>query len=81
MSRRIVLALLVIGAVVGGLQVPSPTARAGLGGWTTTGPEGGLIQALAIGPPAIPTLYAGGQRGGIAKSTNNAESPRAPTTA
>ena len=37
--------------------------------WTTNGPEGGRINALAIDPAAAATLYAG-TGGGVFKSTN-----------
>src|SRR6202162_4411892 len=38
--------------------------------WTTNGPEGGEVQALAIDPANPATLYAGTAGGGVSKSTN-----------
>ena len=38
--------------------------------WTSIGPEGGIILALAIDPTTPSTLYAGTDGGGVFKSTN-----------
>ena len=45
-------------------------ASAGVNTWTTNGPEGGQIRALAIDPATPATLYAGTFGGGVFKSTN-----------
>jgi photosystem II stability/assembly factor-like uncharacterized protein len=45
------------------------TVSAGTNVWTSNGPEGGWIQALAIDPATPATLYAG-TFGGVFKSTN-----------
>ena len=46
------------------------TVSAGINVWTSHGPEGGYIGALAIDPATPTTLYAGTYRGGVFKSTN-----------
>ena len=46
-------------------------ARAGVNVWTTNGPEGRIIEALAINPATPATIYAGTYGGGVFKSTNN----------
>ena len=43
---------------------------AGTNVWTSNGPEGGSIYALAIDPETPTTLYAGTWGGGVFKSTN-----------
>jgi photosystem II stability/assembly factor-like uncharacterized protein len=43
---------------------------AGINVWTTNGPEGGNIKALAIDPSALATLYAGTYENGVFKSTD-----------
>ena len=42
--------------------------------WTSNGPEGGTINALAIDPSSSQTVYAGTQGGGVFKSTNDGAS-------
>ena len=39
--------------------------------WTSHGPEGGIILALAIDPATPTTLYAGTEGGGVYKSTDS----------
>ena len=57
----------VLGLVVAGMLVSG--AWAGDNVWTTNGPEGGYIYALAIDPQAPETIYAGTwQKGGVFKS-------------
>ena len=56
--------------ILAGLASPASTVSAGVGVWTTGGPYGGDIQALAIDPANPATLYAG---------TSAAASSRAPT--
>ena len=45
-------------------------ASAGVNVWTTNGPEGGDIRALAIDPSSPATLYAATSSGGVFKSIN-----------
>src|SRR5437667_179650 len=45
-------------------------AEAGINVWTTNGPEGGSINALAMDPQVPATLYAGANGGGVFKSTD-----------
>jgi hypothetical protein len=65
--RQMLLTGLALTAVVllGGLQ----GAQAGVDVWTTTGPEGGTVQALAIDPQTPTTLYLRAGRG-VHKSTD-----------
>ncbi len=49
---------------------PSTPVSAGINAWTSLGPEGGWIYALAIDPTTPNTLYAGTSGGGMFKSTN-----------
>jgi photosystem II stability/assembly factor-like uncharacterized protein len=49
-------------------------ASAGVNTWTTNGPEGGVIVALAIDPSTPSTLYAGAGGGGVFKSSNGGAS-------
>jgi len=54
------------------LWLSSAVAFAGSGVWTTGGPYGGSINALAIDPASPATLYAGTVNyGGVFKSTNS----------
>jgi hypothetical protein len=45
-------------------------AGAGINTWTSSGPEGGAVRALAIDPATPTTLYAA-TAGGVFKSTNS----------
>ncbi len=56
------------------------SVSAGIGVWTSIGPEGGYINALAIDPATPDTLYAGIYRGGVFKSTNGGGSWEAANT-
>jgi photosystem II stability/assembly factor-like uncharacterized protein len=47
-------------------------AHAGQGIWTSGGPYGGYVNALAINPANPATLYAGTYGGGVIKSTDSA---------
>ncbi len=47
-------------------------ARAGINEWTTNGPEGGAVFALAIDPKFPATLYAGTAGNGVFKTTDGA---------
>jgi photosystem II stability/assembly factor-like uncharacterized protein len=49
----------------------SSVAYAGAGVWTSGGPNGGYVKALAINPTTPATLYAGTWVGGIFKSTDS----------
>src|ERR1700730_3184939 len=49
----------------------STIANAGQGVWTSGGPHGQDIRALAINPATPATLYAGTNGGGIFKSTDS----------
>jgi hypothetical protein len=66
-TRRKVL-LLVLLVLLGASQAGSVSA--GINVWTSNGPEGGRINALAIDPVSPTTLYAGTLEGGVFKSTN-----------
>ncbi len=63
---------------------PAPTATATPvpipGVWTSRGPEGGHILALAIDPVTPATLYMGTENGGVFKSTDGGGSWRAANT-
>jgi hypothetical protein len=52
--------------------ISAQTAQAGINAWTSIGPEGGNIGALAIDPTTPTALYAG---------TNGAASSRVPARA
>src|SRR5437870_9656169 len=75
-------AAVVLSALVwlGGLR----TAEAGVDVWTTNGPEGGSIRALAIDPQSPATLYAAVQGDRVSsdlyKSTDGGSSWRAVAT-
>jgi len=66
--RRTLLTRLVLAGVVwlGGLH----GAQAGVDVWTTTGPEGGTVQALAIDPQNPATLYAAVRHNASPESTD-----------
>jgi hypothetical protein len=49
-------------------------ATAGINAWTSIGPEGGAVNALAIDPVTPTTLYAGTYYGGVFKSTDGGDS-------
>src|SRR5262245_10124989 len=55
-------------------------AGAGVNVWTSNGPEGGLIQVLAIDPVTPSILYAGTGGSGIFKSTDSGENWSAANT-
>ena len=50
-----------------------PLALAGVGEWTSIGPYGGNVQALAVTPDGS-TLYAGTSLGGVFRSTDEGDS-------
>ena len=56
--------------ILAGLASPASTVSAGVGVWTSGGPYGGDIRALAIDPANPATLYAGTTGGGVFKSTD-----------
>src|SRR5437870_7952575 len=53
---------------------PDSSVQAGVNVWTSLGPEGGAVLALAIDPRSPSTLYAGTRSGGVFKSTNGGAS-------
>src|SRR5262252_4328606 len=55
-----------------GLALASPT-WADVGIWTSHGPEGGNIRAIAIDPVHPSTVYAGSSGGGVFKSTDGGD--------
>ncbi len=55
--------------ILAGLASPASTVSAGVGVWTTGGPYGGNITALAVDPANPATLYAG-TNGGVFKSAD-----------
>src|SRR5262245_26345797 len=55
-----------------GLALVFP-ASAEVGAWSTHGPEGGSVQAIAIDPHRSSTLYAATSGGGVFKSTDGGE--------
>ena len=57
-------------AWLAGLQ----SVMAGIGDWTSSGPGGGTVQALAIDPRNTATLYAGGVGSGVFKSADGGRS-------
>src|SRR5512139_2065306 len=63
-SRGFLLGLAVVTGLLLGVAGP------GAADWTSIGPYGGNVTALAIDPRTPTTLYAGTDRGGIFKSTN-----------
>ena len=65
---RSLLFIVLLGLVVGLLTAPT------LGQWTSLGPDGGWVVALAINPETPSILYAGTDRGGLYKSTDAAAS-------
>ena len=71
MHRRRLLAHVAL--LVGMLSMAS-VVHAGVNTWTSNGPEGGEVFALAIDPVTSTTLYAGTQGGGVFKSTNSGAS-------
>lgn len=68
MRRKV--GVLLIGMLVLLMSLVQPhTVSAGINVWTSNGPEGGRIYALAVDPQIPTTLYAG-TYGGVFKSTN-----------
>ena len=66
-SRRGIPIVLVLGFLTAGVG----QASAGDNVWTSLGPEGGPIQALAVSPTAG-TVFAGTQGAGVFRSTDGA---------
>jgi hypothetical protein len=75
-SRAAVLLPLVI---LVGLVTPAFPVSAGVNVWTTNGPEGGNVWALAIDPSKPATLYAG-TNGGVFKSADSGRTWRSVLT-
>ena len=72
--------VLLIGLLTFLITSQSGTVSAGTNVWTSNGPEGGVIYALAIDPTNPSTLYAGTWGGGVFKSTNGGGNWRAVNT-
>jgi len=66
--------VLLIGLLTLLLASQAIPVSAGFNVWTSIGPEGGNVSALAIDPATPATLYAGTWGGGVFKSTNGGES-------
>ena len=62
--------VLLIGLLTLLLASQAIPVSAGFNVWTSIGPEGGNVSALAIDPATPATLYAGTWGGGVFKSTN-----------
>ncbi len=54
------------------MLMPPPSAHAGVGVWTTSGPEAASVLVLAL-DPTTGTLYAGTAGGGVFKSRDGAQ--------
>jgi photosystem II stability/assembly factor-like uncharacterized protein len=65
--RSAVFRALSIGAL---LLLPPAFARAGVGVWTTTGPEGATVLSLAVDPGDPAQVYAGTDAGGVFASSD-----------
>ena len=63
----------VIGVAILLIAAGSTPAGAQPGTWTSRGPEGGRILALAIDPRLSSTIYAGTSLGGVFKSTDSGD--------
>jgi hypothetical protein len=61
-------------ALLAFLGMGSRTVWAGINAWTSIGPDGGSVQALAIDPQNLGTVYAGTSGAGVFKSTNGGTS-------
>ena len=61
------------GALIVAVGLLAGHARAGINQWTSYGPAGGSVTALAIDPTATATLYAGIIGGGVYKSTDGGQ--------
>jgi hypothetical protein len=69
-----IMSLVLLAALALPFAAPSAPAEAGVNTWTPSGPEGGIITALAIDPQSPDTLYAGIEEHGVYKSTNGGAS-------
>src|SRR6266851_1805620 len=74
-SRALLLPLLMLGCMSG-----AGIASAQPGTWTSNGPGGGTVFALAIDPLTPTTIYAGTYLGGVFKSANGGASWSASNT-
>src|SRR6266508_1660415 len=66
--------------VVASLGLAVGVASAGVNVWTNGGPEGGIVNALAIDPVTPATVYAGTAWAGVFKSLNGGGSWTAGTS-
>jgi hypothetical protein len=64
--RRVLISGLLAGIVA------SSIASAGLGRWTTSGPEGATVLSLAVDPADPAVVYAGTSAGGVFRSADSA---------
>jgi photosystem II stability/assembly factor-like uncharacterized protein len=69
-ARRLVLVFSLPGLLV---VVPTPSALAGVNQWTTHGPPGGDISALAVDPVNPRVVFAGTELAGVFKSTDGGQ--------
>ena len=56
--------------VVASMGLAGGVASAGVNVWTSSGPDGGIVNALAVDPVTPATVYAGTNGGGVFKSVN-----------
>src|SRR6266542_3100797 len=56
--------------VVASMGLAVGVASAGVNAWTSSGPDGGIVNALAVDPVTPATVYAGTNGGGVFKSGN-----------
>src|SRR6266487_1198269 len=56
--------------VVASLGLAGGVASAGVSVWTSSGPEDGIVNALAVDPVTPATVYTGTNGGGVFKSAN-----------
>ena len=75
-SKARLMALVIVASM--GLAVG--IASAGVNAWTSSGPDGGIVNALAVDPVAPATVYAGTMGGGVFKSVNRGGSWTAAST-
>src|SRR6266404_9556894 len=66
--------------VVASLVLVADVATAGVNVWTSSGPDGGVVNALAVDPVTPATVYSGTNGGGVFKSANGGGSWTAAST-
>ncbi len=65
---RVASVVVIVGLVA--MLLPSLSAQAGTGAWSTTGPTGGVVTAVASDPNASATVFMGTDNWGMYRSTN-----------